>query len=133
MSLRREFLKKSVLWGGYALGAMALGVPVFSFIGFRKILEKKIIFPPDSQHAAIFKEGVYLMSSTDGLLAFSAKCPHLGCTVNFDAVSKKFKCPCHGSIFDASGKWISGPAKRNLESLPIQKLPNGAIETVINV
>lgn len=133
MSLRREFIKKGVLWGGYALGAIALGFPVFSFIGFKKITKRKITFPPDSQHADIFKEGVYLMSSKDGLQAFSAKCPHLGCTVNFDAISKKFKCPCHGSIFDASGKWISGPAKRNLEQLPIQKNPNGDIETVINV
>ncbi len=133
MSIRREFIKKSILWGGYALGAIALGIPVFSFIGFRKITEKKVTFPPDSQHAAVFKEGVYLMSSKDGLQAFSAKCPHLGCTVNFDAISKRFKCPCHGSMFDASGKWISGPAKKNLEVLPMQKKPNGDMETVIKV
>ncbi|MCF8130930.1 MAG: Rieske (2Fe-2S) protein, partial [Deltaproteobacteria bacterium] len=93
----------------------------------------KITFPPGSQHAAVFKEGVYLMSSKGGLRAFSDKCPHLGCTVNFGAVSSKFKCPCHGSMFDASGKWISGPAKHNLESLPIKKNPNGDMETVIKV
>ena len=46
MLLRREFVKKGMLWGGYALGALAIAFPVFSFIGFRKITEKKIFFPP---------------------------------------------------------------------------------------
>ncbi len=133
MWLRRAFIKKGVLWGGYALGAIVLGFPVLSFMAYRKVTEKKITFPPDSQHAVVFKEGVYLMSSKDGARAFSAKCPHLGCTVNFDAISKKFKCPCHGSMFDASGKWISGPAGKDLEASPIQKNPNGDVETVIRV
>ena len=131
---RRQFIKKVAVWGGYALGAVALGFPVFSFIGFRKISEKKITFPPDAQHAAVgYKEGVYLMSSKDGFSALSAKCPHLGCAVNFDAVSKKFKCPCHGSTFETSGKWISGPARRNLQELPVKINPNGDIETVIKI
>ena len=131
---RREFIKKCALWGGYALGAVALGFPVFSFVGFRKISEKKIIFPPDAQHAfANYKDGVFLMSSKDGFRALSAKCPHLGCTVNFDAVSKEFKCPCHGSTFENSGKWISGPAQQNLQVLPVKKLPNGDIETVMEI
>ena len=26
---RREFIRKSVLWGSYALGAVAIGYPVF--------------------------------------------------------------------------------------------------------
>ena len=119
---------------GYALAALGIGFPVFSFIGFRKISEKKISFPPDSQHAvANFKDGAYLMSSKKGFYALSAKCPHLGCTVNFDAVSGEFKCPCHGSLFSASGKWISGPARRSLQPLPINKEPGGNIETVIEI
>ncbi len=131
---RRKFIKKSAVWGGYALGALALGFPVFSFVGFRKISEKTIVFPPDAQNAiANFKEGVYLMKSKEGFRALSAKCPHLGCTVNFHAVSETFKCPCHGSTFDASGEWISGPARKNLQSLPVKKTPGGGIETVIKI
>ena len=131
---RRQFIKKGALWGGYAIGAVALGFPVFSFVGFRKISEKKITFPPDAQHAtANYKEGVYLMSSKDGFSALSAKCPHLGCTVNFDAVSKKFKCPCHVSTFETSGKCIYGPARRNLQELPVKKNPNGDIEIVVKI
>ena len=131
---RRKFLKKGAVWGGYALGGLALGFPVFSFIGFRKIREKTIVFPPDAQHAiANFKEGVYLMWSKEGFKALSAKCPHLGCTVNFDGVFQTFKCPCHGSTFNLSGTWVSGPAGRNLQSLPAKKTPGGNIETIIKI
>jgi cytochrome b6-f complex iron-sulfur subunit len=131
---RRKFIKEGARWGGYALAVLIFGFPILSFIGFRKVSEKRISFPPDSQHAAAnFKDGVYLMSSNDGFYALSAKCPHLGCTVNFDAVSGRFKCPCHGSVFAASGKWISGPAQRNLQPLPIQKKPDGHIETVLKI
>ena len=134
MFARRAFIKKSTVWGGYALGALALGFPVFSFIGFRKISKKTITFPPDAQHAvAHFKEGAYLMSTKEGFRALSAKCPHLGCTVNFDAVAQGFKCPCHGSTFDVSGAWISGPAQRNLQPLPVKKQPDGNIETILKI
>ena len=106
----------------------------FSFISFGKMTEQKVIFPPDAQHAgANFKEGVYLIPETDGFRALSAKCPHLGCTVNFDPVSEKFKCPCHGSTFGPSGEWLSGPAGRNLRSLPVKSKPNGDIEIVVKI
>ncbi len=131
---RREFIRKSVLWGSYALGAMAIGYPVFSFIGFRKITEYSVIFPPDAQHArANLREGVYLIPEANGFRALSGKCPHLGCTVNFDPVSEQFKCPCHGSTFGPSGTWLSGPAGRNLHPLPVKSKPNGDIEIVVKI
>ena len=131
---RRAFIKKSAVWSGYALAAVAIGFPVFSFVGFRKITKKKIVFPPDSQLASVnFKEGAYLLSYKKEFHALSARCPHLGCTVNFDTVSKTFNCPCHGSAFNLSGKWISGPARKNLQPLPIKKNANGDIETVLKI
>lgn len=46
------------------------------------------------------------------VLAFSAVCPHQGCTV---AVAQQgFECPCHGSLFDSAGQWQSGPAEQPL-------------------
>jgi Rieske Fe-S protein len=41
-----------------------------------------------------------------------------------------FLCPCHLSIYDATGKVLDGPAPRRLDSLPIRVSPNGEIEII---
>jgi Rieske Fe-S protein len=51
--------------------------------------------------------------------AFSAVCPHLGCTIGWDAAKKNFLCPCHDSRFDAAGTRMTGPAERGLDPLPL--------------
>ena len=51
------------------------------------------------------------------LHALSATCTHLGCQVRWDAESTHFRCPCHGGVFDAEGKVVSGPPPRPLERL----------------
>ena len=120
---RRRFIKKGLSWVAYILGAAALAYPVFSFMRFKKTRKKKIVFHPDEQLAAAnFKEGIYLIKKGADFKALSARCTHLGCTINYDAVSRQFKCPCHGSLFAISGKWISGPAKKDLISMKDNRL-----------
>jgi len=41
-------------------------------------------------------------------------CTHLGCVPNRNAEGG-WLCPCHGSLYDASGRVIRGPAPKNLE------------------
>src|SRR5262245_29968026 len=41
--------------------------------------------------------------------ALSATCSHLGCQVHWDTQASRFRCPCHGGVYDASGKVVSGP------------------------
>jgi nitrite reductase/ring-hydroxylating ferredoxin subunit len=43
-----------------------------------------------------------------------AKCPHLGCVVQWNSAETTWDCPCHGSRFDPYGKVINGPANRDL-------------------
>lgn len=60
----------------------------------------------------------WLVRKGDTVQAFSAVCPHLGCSVN--AVPDGgggFACPCHTSAFDPAGQRTSGPAPRNLDAL----------------
>ncbi len=44
-------------------------------------------------------------------------CTHLGCVPNRNAEGG-WLCPCHGSMYDASGRVVRGPAPRNLEVPP---------------
>lgn len=62
----------------------------------------------------------YLIRADDGgLLALYSKCPHLGCTVLWDARDDHFHCPCHGSLFTRDGAVLNPPAPRPLLRLSI--------------
>lgn len=43
-------------------------------------------------------------------------CTHLGCVPNRN--ENGWLCPCHGSVYDNSGRILRGPAPRNLEVPP---------------
>ena len=58
---------------------------------------------------------VFLCADAEGLYALDAVCTHLGCTT--EAASDGFRCPCHGSRYDASGEVVAGPAPRALAHL----------------
>ena len=51
--------------------------------------------------------------------AFSAVCPHLGCTVEWDPRAERFECPCHQSGFAPDGRCLYGPAPRGLDELEV--------------
>lgn len=44
----------------------------------------------------------------------NAICTHLGCVVPWNIAENKFKCPCHGSQYDDTGKVVRGPAPLSL-------------------
>jgi cytochrome b6-f complex iron-sulfur subunit len=44
----------------------------------------------------------------------NAVCTHLGCVVPWNVSESKFKCPCHGSQYDSTGKVVRGPAPLSL-------------------
>lgn len=46
---------------------------------------------------------------------FSARCPHLGCILEWNSQEKSWDCPCHGSRFHADGTLINGPALENMK------------------
>jgi menaquinol-cytochrome c reductase iron-sulfur subunit len=62
------------------------------------------------------------------LSALSTSCPHLGCAVDFDAGKNEFKCPCHRSAFDLSGKVKAGPSPRPMDSLELEE--NNGLVTI---
>ncbi|MCS7160874.1 MAG: ubiquinol-cytochrome c reductase iron-sulfur subunit [Gemmatales bacterium] len=58
------------------------------------------------------------------LVAFSAVCPHLGCSVRYDAMDDRFSCPCHAGVFDLSGQVVEGPPPRPMDRLQVRLVPD---------
>ena len=59
----------------------------------------------------------YLVVKEDKSLesyGINAVCTHLGCVVPWNVAENKFKCPCHGSQYDHTGKVVRGPAPLSL-------------------
>jgi cytochrome b6-f complex iron-sulfur subunit len=77
----------------------------------------------------------YVSRVPDGLLALYQKCPHLGCVVPWrpDAPSEdalaltgRFNCPCHASIYDRYGVVRDGPAPRPMDLMAVS-IENGLV------
>jgi Rieske Fe-S protein len=70
-----------------------------------------------------------LVRTAEGkFVAYSAVCPHEGCTVAYRRDIQKLVCPCHGSIFDPAegAKVEAGPARQPLAKLRIH-VENGEV------
>jgi Rieske Fe-S protein len=67
--------------------------------------------------------------SAEGVVAYSAICPHTGCDVtNWHADRQLLECPCHYSMYDPKegAKVVSGPTPRPLPALPL-KITDGRL------
>ncbi len=70
-----------------------------------------------------------------GVVAYSAICTHLGCTVRFSeepmeqAPFPHIHCPCHGAMFDPQrgSTVLGGPAPRPLPQLPVKLNDKGEV------
>lgn len=72
----------------------------------------------DGWYRARSRQTVFLVWDGDrNVHALSATCTHLGCQVRWDAASTKFRCPCHGGVFDAQGHVVEGPPPRSLDRI----------------
>lgn len=57
--------------------------------------------------------GVY-RESEDKYYFITTKCPHLGCSLEWNQNELTWDCPCHGSRFDYKGNIINNPATRDV-------------------
>jgi cytochrome b6-f complex iron-sulfur subunit len=149
--VRRRLWFRWLGWGGIAvlLGQWSLG-----FVGF--FTPKRLgAFggTVTAGEAADWKIGdvkvsregkFYVTRVPEGFFALYWKCPHLGCTVpwapNDPAMPGppdggdqaftdhgRFKCPCHGSIYNRYGQIIQGPAPRPMDRFPLKIDASGKV------
>lgn len=75
---------------------------------------------------------LYLYRHPDQVVAIDPACTHLGCRVKFQDAKMRYFCPCHGGVFDAEGKVVSGPPPKALERHPV-RIRGGKIEVFRSV
>lgn len=70
----------------------------------------------------------WVVKHPDGaVIAYSPICPHLGCEFFWDAATRRFICPCHGSEWSVDGQILHGPTPRPMDTLP-SRIVNGALQ-----
>lgn len=130
---RRDWLGLAAIWsallalGGAVLGALRLPMPAV----FPESNAQVKLGPPEGfvKGSATYVAALKLWVFRDerGLYAISSICTHLGCIAGRDHDSGKFKCPCHGSVFESEGQVVSGPAPSGLHWLHLGIAPDGQV------
>jgi len=117
-SERRLFLRTilSVPVGLFLVGASrAANSTAFDLDGIEELKEVggfKII--KDVTIDNVTTNLIIVRKSEKEFVVFSAVCTHKKCNVRFKSDLNKFKCPCHGSMYDIDGVVQNGPARGNL-------------------
>jgi cytochrome b6-f complex iron-sulfur subunit len=120
---RREFLY--YIWGAsilLALGEATAGLLWFAYPRFKAGEFGGTFSIPGSEIPASGTgpisrpEGRFWLSNpTEGFVALYGVCTHLGCLPKWVDTNFRFECPCHGSKYQLTGKYIEGPAPRSLD------------------
>lgn len=73
-----------------------------------------------------------LLRARDGeYIAYSRRCSHGGCSVDYDAPTRSLRCPCHQGTYDARmGFVMFGPPRRPLDTIVLQVRAGGQIWAV---
>lgn len=121
---RRSFLKALA---GFWLGGLGV-LGAYTALSFlprppKKVLVKEKLVPDK----IIIGTNYFLRLTPQGPLALSRTCPHLGCLVTYDPVQDIFICPCHQSRFSLDGRYLSGPAKKDLKRFKVVSTSGGLI------
>lgn len=129
---RRDFLGLAALWSFFGtiavalLGTLKLPIPaVFPETSRRFPIGKPEDFPVGAP-VHIRRRRLYVIADENGLATVSTVCPHLRCVVARQE-DGSFICPCHGSLFDANGKAVSGPSPRGLIWYEVSLGPDGRL------
>ncbi len=135
---RREFLY--YIWGASMAVLLAESTGAIIWFALPRFREGEYggvfkldpsVIPAAGSAPVRYPSGKFWISNTqDGVLALSMVCTHLGCIFAWVPTNNRFECPCHGSKFQLNGKYIEGPAPRNLDRFVLTvDTASGAVST----
>jgi Rieske Fe-S protein len=105
-----------------------LAYPPLKIEGAERVMPGSFLYftYPTANDLAVFVRGY------DGEgLAFSRKCAHLGCSVDYDSQRRCLRCPCHQGAYDPrTGYVMFGPPPRPLDQIVLQVRAGGEVWAV---
>ncbi len=135
ISRRRLIAYVWIIAGIIVVGEFIGGIFAFLWPRRRKEKEEKIFVAGKvsdfkvGEVVPFRKEKTFVVRLEGGFLAVSSICTHLHCIVNWNALTKRFECPCHGAKFNKEGEVLEGPPPRPLD---INKIEVAAGNVVID-
>ena len=63
---------------------------------------------------------IYIDKQGDAYQALSATCSHLGCRVTWNEEKTQYLCPCHGGVYDRTGRVVAGPPPAPLRRVNVR-------------
>ena len=136
---RREFCTDLLLTSGMVLAAPAITKVVAaqdSMVAYppRKIEGAELLLPGSSlyfNYPTRNDPAVLLRLSESEFRAYSRRCSHAGCSVDFDAPGRCLRCPCHRGAYDARlGNVMFGPPRRPLDEIVLEMRAGGYLWAV---
>jgi Rieske Fe-S protein len=137
---RRDFFT-GLIYGSLGSLAAFIAYPVVRFL----VYEKKLPLPKavtatlaDIEkmplNSAVYFQygylpGIMVRTESGEIKAFSAKCTHLDCNVQYRPDTQQFHCACHDGYFDITGKNIAGPPPSPLLAFAVKQEGNELVIT----
>jgi Rieske Fe-S protein len=137
---RRDFFT-GLIYGSLGSLAAFIAYPVVRFL----VYEKKLPLPKavtatlaDIEkmplNSAVYFQygylpGIMVRTESGEIKAFSAKCTHLDCNVQYRPETQQFHCACHDGYFDITGKNIAGPPPSPLLAFAVKQEGNELVIT----
>ena len=100
----------------------------------RKIEGAEVLLPGSSlyfNYPTRNDPAVLLRLSENEYRAYSRRCSHAGCSVDFDPRSRCLMCPCHRGAYDSRvGNVMFGPPRRPLDEIVLEVRAGGQLWAV---
>jgi menaquinol-cytochrome c reductase iron-sulfur subunit len=74
----------------------------------------EVSFPQNAWPVPEVKAAVYVVRRGSSTIILSNTCTHMECPVRWDQALHQFLCPCHGGLYDITGKNVGGPPPKPL-------------------